>query len=675
MSAFRLGWKLGGAAALGAAGAAAYASMPTVEAAALKKRYSIIDEADLDGDQVAVPKWTPPSRKEMKEAMKSVEFDVLVIGGGATGTGCAMDASTRGLKTALVEREDFASGTSSRSTKLIHGGIRYLAQAFQSKIPPNTLFDVIWHLQYNHEYMKIVSADLAERAYMIESAPFMTHPIPMMVPLFKWWEVPMMYFTGKLYDIIAGKRRAVPPSHFIPRDEALFQFPSMKTQDADGNSLKGCLVIYDGQQNDTRMNLCIALTAIQAGTAVQNHTEVLNLLTRGTPGSPDYKVCGAKVRDVLTDEVYDVRAKQVINACGVFSDKVRKMADPACKEIMVPAPGTHLIFPDYCSPDEMGMVWFTKDGRILYLLPWEGSTIAGTTDTKGEITFEPRPTLAEIDFIISEVNRMMRDPVDYSTVRAAWSGIRPLVRDPKADPNDTKKLSRDHVVDVVDGKLVTIAGGKWTTYRKMAEDAVDKAIEVTPELKAAVQSGCITSTMQLVGADRGGEICSQNFDRVTVTLREEFGLDKDTAQHLRGNYGTRALQLALLARSDPQFTTQTKDKVFYKRLHPKYPQLEAEVAFACRFEYAETLTDVIARRTRMSFLDANATNEVLPRISEIMAKEKGWSAAKVAEEEKAARKFLETMYLPEGGATMAGELIKRGASKKIVKQMSATNKL
>jgi glycerol-3-phosphate dehydrogenase len=482
----------------------------------------------------------------------------------------------------MVERDDFASGTSSRSTKLIHGGIRYLAQAFQSKIPPNTLLDVFMHLQYNHEYMKIVQADLFERAYMIESAPFMTRPIPMMVPLYKWWEVPMMFMTGKLYDFIAGRRRTVPPSHFIPRDEALFQFPSMRDKDGDGNNLKGCLVIYDGQQNDTRMNLCIALTAIQAGAAVQNHTEVLSLLTKGTPGAPDYKVCGAKVRDVVSGEVYDIRAKQVVNACGVFSDKVRQMADPKCREIMVPAPGTHLIMPDYCSPDDMGMVWFTKDGRILYLLPWEGSTIAGTTDTAGEITFEPRPTLAEIDFILGEVNRMLRDPVDYSTVRAAWSGIRPLVRDPKADPSDTKKLSRDHVVDVVDGKLVTIAGGKWTTYRKMAEDAVNKCLETTPELKGAVQSGCITATMQLVGADRGGEVCNQNFDRVAVTLREEFGLDKDTANHLRGNYGTRALQLAVMARNEPQFTTKTKEKVFYKRLHPKYPQLEAEVAFACR---------------------------------------------------------------------------------------------
>lgn len=416
------------------------------------------------------------------------------------------------------------------------------------------------------------------------------------VPLYKWWEVPMMFFTGKLYDLIAGRRRTVPPSHFIPRDEALYQFPSMKDKDNEGNGLKGCLVIYDGQQNDTRMNLHIALTAINAGAMAQNHTEVLSLLTSGTKGSKDYKVTGAQVRDMITGEEYSVRAKQVINACGVFSDKIRRMADPECREIMVPAPGTHLIMPDYCSPDQMGMVWFTKDGRILYLLPWEGSTIAGTTDTKGEITFEPRPTVPEIDFILSECNRVLKDPVDYSTVRSAWSGIRPLVRDPKADPSDTKKLSRDHVVDVVAGNLVTIAGGKWTTYRKMAEDAVDKAIAVNADLKASVQSGCITSTMQLVGADRGGEICNQNFDRVTVTLREEFGMDKDTANHLRGNYGTRALQLAVLAKNS--YSHVDKGKTFYKRLHPKYPQLEAEVAFAARCARSRARATVPAARPR-----------------------------------------------------------------------------
>jgi len=284
------------------------------------------------------------------------------------------------------------------------------------------LSDVFLNFRYNHEYMKIVQADMAERAYMIESAPFMTHPIPMMIPLYKWWEIPMMFLTGQLYDFIAGSRRAVPQSHYITRDEALYQFPTMNDRDPKGNPLKGGLVIYDGQQNDTRMNLYIAMTADQAGAACANHTEVLRLLTTGKPGQEGYRVCGAVVRDMLTGDEYEIRAKQVVNACGVFSDAVRRMAEPGVDDIMIAAPGTHLIFPDYASPEQMGMVWFTQDGRILYLLPWEGGTIAGTTDPgASEVTYEPKPTMAEIDFILDECNRVLKDPLDYSHVKVSYT--------------------------------------------------------------------------------------------------------------------------------------------------------------------------------------------------------------------------------------------------------------
>jgi glycerol-3-phosphate dehydrogenase len=271
-------------------------------------------------------------------------------------------------------------------------------------------------------------------------------------------------------------------------------------------------------------------------------------------------------------------------------------------------------------------------GRVLYLLPWEGSTIAGTTDGPGELTFEPRATDDDVTFILSEVNRVLRDKLDRSAVRAAWCGLRPLVRDPNADPTDTKKLSRHHVVDVVDGGLITIAGGKWTTYRKMAEDAVDKAIEIRPELEKRVTGDCVTSTMKLIGADRGGLVCHRNFDRVAINLREVrcsasrcaleyaasrglltshrayssarrhltscrsyfmvdgqvYGMDKDVAHHLVHNYGTRALQLAEMAIAEPSERFRSQDSsgtFFWRRLSPQYPQLDAEVVFAVRHEY------------------------------------------------------------------------------------------
>jgi len=319
-------------------------------------------------------------------------------------------------------------------------------------------------------------------------------------------------------------------------------------------------------------------------------------------------------------------------------------------------------------------MWFTEDGRVLYLLPWEGSTLAGTTDTKGEVTERPQASMGEVDQIISECNRMLKDPLDYGHVKAAWAGLRPLVRDPNADPSDTKSLSRDHVVDVRAGGLVTICGGKWTTYRAMAQDAIDKALELNKDLKPS--QPCTTLTTKLIGSDRSGLVCDQKFDRVTIALREEFGMDKPCAEHLRSNYGTRALALAQLAKSEPDLYFKVGDTIFYKRLSNKHALLDAEVVFACRQEMACTAVDVLARRTRMSFLDAQAAMEALPRVLQLMAKELSWSKARVAKEEKDAKYFLESMYMPMGEKTqtseeIVAEVIKRGAPKKLVRRMTA----
>ena len=470
------------------------------------KQWPVIKSYRAKGGEegVVLPSWTPPTRAKVLENLAKEEFDVLVIGGGATGSGVALDCAKRGLSVALVERDDFASGTSSRSTKLIHGGIRYLSQAFQSKIPPRSLYDVFANLRFEKKYLDIVQKDLKERSFMIDSAPYMTRPIPMMIPIFRWWEVPMMWAVGKLYDAIAGRRLTVPPSHLIDRSEALYQFPMLKKESSDGDKLRGALVLYDGQQNDTRMNLHIALTAAQNGATVANHCP-LETLSVGENGNVD----GAVVVDSLTGKKKNVRCKQVINCTGVFADSIRKMVQPDAADIMVAGPGSHLVFPDYCSPASMGLVFFTRDGRVLYLLPWERSTLAGTTDSPGEPTFEPRATGSEVDFILSEVNRVLSTPVDRSTVRAAWCGLRPLVRDPKASAEDTKALSRDHVVDVLSPSFLSIVGGKWTTYRSMAQDAVDKAIEINPELAMYKNRRCVTANGVLIGGDRGGLVPSQ----------------------------------------------------------------------------------------------------------------------------------------------------------------------
>ncbi|KAG8458511.1 hypothetical protein KFE25_003046 [Diacronema lutheri] len=615
------------------------------------------DDGELCAATLPTPSWQPPAREQMLERLERDEFDVLVIGGGATGAGVAMDAATRGLRVALIERGDYSSGTSSRSTKLIHGGLRYLAQAFQSKIPPRSILDLIIHLRFEPDYLRIVAADLAERAWMIQSAPFMTRALPMMVPLYRWWEVPLFWIVGTLYDLIAGAGRGVPPSRIVTVEEARFQVPLLRPEDPDGNRLVGGLVIYDGQQNDARMGLHIVLTAIQAGASCANYVQVEGLLdASGVPFAGDGSgdggaIGGARVRDRRTGKTFHVRAKQVVNACGVFSDAVRQMAQPTAEPMMVPSYGTHVILPDYATSAQMGMVWFTKDGRVLYLLPWEGSAVAGTTDAPGEISFEPRSSDGEVDFILGECNRVVREPLRRDAVRSAWAGIRPLVRKPGAAAGDTKALSRDHVVErlgTAPDALVTIAGGKWTTYRKMAEDAVDVCVAHNPALSHA--RPCGTLERKLVGSDETGEICDGSFDRLIVTLRDDVGVEADVARHLKFNYGTRALQLVEMARAEPhRFCADDRSggRARLRRLHAQFPHVDAEVAFACRFEFAQTPSDVLAQRTRLCFLDADAALSVLPRVVEIMAEEKGWTEAHAAQEAEQARVFLEaTMRAP-----------------------------
>jgi len=624
---------------------------------------SVVAAADEEPEVCSLfleaPSWRAPARDEMVSRLESDEFDVLVIGGGAVGAGVAMDAATRGLKVALVEKNDFASGTSSRSTKLIHGGLRYLAQAFQKQLPPRSLLDVVRNLRFEPEYLRIVAADLSERSSMLESAPFMATPLPMMVPLYRWWEVPLFTVVGLMYDLIAGKRRAVPPSRVISADEALFAFPALRERSSGGDDspLIGALVVHDGQQNDARMCMHVVLTAIEAGATCANYASVEGLLREGGDDgtSGDGKLCGARVRDTRAGRSIDVRARQVINACGVFSDAVRDMAQPGVRPIMVPSYGTHLVLPEYPSARGTGLVWFTNDGRVLYLLPWEGSTMAGTTDAPGPISFEPQATAEEVDFILGECNRLVRKPLSPEDVTSAWAGIRPLVADPNAPPGDTKALSREHVVETLPSGLVTVAGGKWTTYRKMAQDAVDAAVAANQQLSHA--SPCRTEGLQLVGCDREGAVCGDDYDRITTTLRDDYQIDRDVARHLRYNYGTYALGIAELAQAEPdRFMYDGPGGGSFRRLHPRCSPLAAEVAFACRHEFAETAVDVLAHRTRLSFLDTQAAREALPLVLQIMSAEKGWGDERVAQEQEKAQRFLDaTMSAATATSAAAAE--------------------
>ncbi|KAM6333116.1 glycerol-3-phosphate dehydrogenase, mitochondrial isoform 2-T2 [Podargus strigoides] len=492
-----------------------------------------------------------PTREQQILALQAgEEFDVLVIGGGATGCGCALDAVTRGLKTALLERDDFSSGTSSRSTKLIHGGVRYLQKAV---------------MKLDFEQYKMVKEALEERANLLQIAPHLSAPLPIMLPVYKWWQLPYFWFGIKLYDMVAGSQ-CLKSSYVLSKSRALEHFPMLRK-----DKLVGAIVYYDGQHNDARMNLAIALTAARYGAATANYAEVLRLLKTTEPAGGKARVCGVRCRDVLTGQEFDVKAKCVINATGPFTDSVRKMDDQEVPNICQPSAGVHIVMPGYYSPDNMGLLDpATSDGRVIFFLPWEKMTIAGTTDSPTDVTPHPIPTEEDVNFILNEVRNYLSVDVEVrrGDVLAAWSGIRPLVTDPNS--KDTQSISRNHVVAISDSGLVTIAGGKWTTYRAMAQDTIDAAIQAH-DLKAGSSK---TIGLQLQGAKDWSPT-------LYIRLVQDYGLESEVAQHLASTYGDKAFEVAKIAQ-----VTGKRWPVVGKRLVSEFPYIEAEpCAAVCDAEH------------------------------------------------------------------------------------------
>lgn len=560
-------------------------------------------------------------------------YDLLVIGGGATGTGIALDAATRGLKVALVERDDFSSGTSSKSTKLVHGGVRYLEKA-------------VMNLDYPQ--LALVMEALHERKTFLEIAPHLSNSLPILLPLHKWWQAPYFYAGTKAYDVLAGSQ-GLESSYYMTRSAALKAFPLLKK-----DNLKGALVYYDGQHNDSRMNVSLALTAALYGVTLVNHAEV-TALEKDASG----RINGARVRDVMADmdkdgrfdgREFTVRARGVVNATGPFSDAVECMDDPSRKPIVAPSAGAHIMLPKHLSPEGMGILdAATSDGRVVFVLPWEGATLAGTTDSPCPVEREPVAKEDEVDFILKEVGKLLtpETALTRSDVLAAWSGIRPLVKDPKA--KNTESLVRSHLVTVSPSGLLTCAGGKWTTYRQMAEDAVDEAVTTfdlkpkagiaMPDISGAADSAFAWSTS---GACRTRKVVlagAHGFStQLSGQLATAHGLDADVAHHLATNYGDRAWEVLAASTAGPSAAT---------RLVPAFPFVEGEIRHAVRAESAQTATDVLARRTRLAFLDVHAALDALPRVVDVMADELKWSSARTDREWTECVRFLKSMGLPQ----------------------------
>jgi glycerol-3-phosphate dehydrogenase len=488
-------------------------------------------------------------------------FDFLIIGGGATGLGAAVEAAARGHRVALVEGHDFAKGTSSRSTKLVHGGVRYLAQG----------------------NIGLVREALRERGRLRRNAAHLVRDLEFVVPAYDWWAGPYYGIGLKLYDVLAGKLN-LGTSKLISKANALERIPTLEPQ-----GLQGGVVYFDGQFDDARLAVTLAQTASDKGAALVNYAPVVSLLHDSD------RVSGAIVQDLETGRELEVRARAVINATGVFADAIRQMDDPDAKGVVSPSQGVHLVLPfDFLPGTNALMVPRTDDGRVLFVVPWHGKAIVGTTDTGiPKASFEPTPLAEELHFLMEHAARYLtRDP-SQDDVLAVYAGLRPLVK--HGDDGNTAALSRDHTILLSRKGLVTIVGGKWTTYRKMGEDVIDKAspiagLEVVPSP---------TTEMRLHAAPAIDDAP----DQLGGTVAESLSM-----------YGSDAALVRALAEGNPDLASP---------IHPKLPYLRAEIVHAVRSEMARTLEDALSRRTRSLLLDARAALEAAPDVAKLMAQELG----------------------------------------------------
>lgn len=474
-------------------------------------------------------------------------WDMVVIGGGATGVGVAIDAASRGYEVALIEQRDFGQGTSSRSTKLVHGGVRYLEQGDIS----------------------LVMEALKERGLLRQNAPHLVKDMAFLVPNYDWWEMPFYGVGLKLYDMLAGKY-GFGASRVLSREETLARLPSLSPE-----GLRGGVIYYDGQFDDARLLIHMALTAAEQGAVVANYVRAI-----GFTKDPAGYVTGVEAEDVETGERLMLEGKVVINATGPWTDAVRRMADPAARPMIATSQGAHLVFHgSFLRGDTAILVPRTRDGRVLFVIPWHGHVVAGTTDTAiPGPELEPRAQEEEIEFILSTAAGYLARPPRREDILATFAGIRPLVQ--AGGEKNTASLSRDHTVHIDSCGLLTITGGKWTTYRRMAEDCVNQAAT----LAQLPERDCVTRTLKiyghLPGAERFGHLSVYGFDaRVVETLGD-------------------------------------------KRLHPELPYIEGQVRWAVQQEMARTVEDVLARRTRAAFLNERAAREMAPRVAEILEQEK-----------------------------------------------------
>lgn len=491
-------------------------------------------------------------------------YDIAVVGGGATGLGVALDAAARGFSVVLVESFDFAKGTSSRSTKLVHGGVRYLAQG----------------------NIALVREALHERTLLLSNAPHLVQPLAFVVPSYKWWETPFHGLGLKMYDALAGKA-GLGETQLLSRDQTLALLPTLQPQ-----GLKGGVQYWDGQFNDARLALAIARTAALHGALLVNYCQASDLLYDKD------KVVGLVCEDTLTKRRYNIKAGCVVNAAGVWVDELRLKdgaahggeGQRASEPMVAPSQGVHIVVDREFLDGDVGlMVPKTADGRVLFAVPWLGKVILGTTDTpRHELLLEPLPLKEEVDFILNESARYLSRAPKRTDVKSIWVGLRPLVKRQKNDGDNTKRLSREHTVVISRSGLVTVTGGKWTTYRAMAEDVLKRCADY--ELIEKRKAG-ITEHLKLIGSGPLGMAMRAIYQAPGL---HSYGDEQSVLTSMQGAQTNLCDGLT-----------------------------EAMVRFAARYEYAITVEDVLARRSRLLFLDARLALALAKRVGAILFEETG----------------------------------------------------
>lgn len=511
------------------------------------------------------PAHITPQRTERREILSRLEratpYDLAIIGGGATGLGLALDAASRGFSVVLIDAADFAKGTSSRSTKLVHGGVRYLAQG----------------------NISLVYEALHERATLLSNAPHLARALSFVMPCYRFWEMPFYGAGLLLYDLLAG-RRSLGRTHFFGVEATQTALPNLNAQ-----SLKGSVQYWDGQFDDARLALALARTAAQQGATLVNYCRAVELLH-----DADNHVNGILAQDIETGLPYTIRASCVVNATGVWVDEVRQLDDEARGEasqaIVAPSQGVHIVVDQEFLPgDKALIVPRTSDGRVLFAVPWLGKVILGTTDTpRHDLSQEPEPFHEELEFILREAGTYLRRPPTRADIKSIWVGLRPLVKPPTDASGHTKKISREHTVLISPSQLVTVTGGKWTTYRAMAEDVLKHCFESN---LLVAKAPCATASLTLVGAQTG--------QVVEHSMHEAPGL---------AAYGDEASFVQALPDAELELGGGLT---------------AAMVRFAVRYEYARNVEDVLARRSRLLFLDARLAATIAPAVSAIIAEETG----------------------------------------------------